>query len=247
MLARPFPPRRVVHLPGAGDRAHERYRDARTLPGCTSCRHSFWFWQHIPDSSCPLLKVHDYRVSDASRSDPAETRWNQILQVSDDGTQNLLPLQIFLPPNLPGGTALTLSTSEPDDVDIWDTPNPSSGDAPLFGGGGADSISWTSGSGTIPSTLYVGAIQPSQAAGGLTFTLSALLPGAAGPTSQPTSTTSPATAYSVDIVGTFGTTNNQVITGKRQQPVIVGEGIQLFASVQPAGLNPSFSWIVPGD
>ena len=172
---------------------------------------------------------------------------NQILQVSDDGTQNLLPLQIFLPPNLPSGTALTLSTSEPDDVDVWDTPNPSSGDAPLFGGGGADSISWTSGSGTIPTTLYVGAIQPSQAVGDLTFTLSALLPGAASATSQPTSTTSDASAAEVKIFGTFGSNNSVDITGNKQQSVIVGEGVQLVATVLPAGLNPSFNWTVPGN
>jgi hypothetical protein len=117
---------------------------------------------------------------------------NQILQASDDGTQHLVPLNLFVPADLANGTVVTLSTTAASEVDVWNTPNPTAGSPPLLGGDNGGTTSWTVGSGTIPTTLYVGATQASQSVGDVQFTLSFQSPGVDSP--SPTSTTLAATS-----------------------------------------------------
>jgi hypothetical protein len=171
---------------------------------------------------------------------------NQILQASDDGTQNLVPLHLFAPPNLPNGTVLTLSTTTPDEVDVWDNADPSAGDTPLLGGDGSTSqTTWTVGTDTIPTTLYVGATQASQTVGDITFTLTALLAGATSSSpaaSQPTSKTKPATATDLTIQW------DGQAAGQNAISVIAGQANSVSVSAPGMDLtNATYSWTIPGD
>jgi len=113
---------------------------------------------------------------------------NQVLQASSDGTRNLVPLQLYMPSNLPSGTTVTLTANAPGGMDLWNSSNPSSGSSPLDGGDGW-TYTFTSGQ-QVPSELWVGATGPSVNVGDIQFTLDVTPPGA----DDPSSTTAPATA-----------------------------------------------------
>jgi uncharacterized delta-60 repeat protein len=114
---------------------------------------------------------------------------NQALQTSSDGTQNLVPLQFYLPSDLQSGTSVTLTADAPGGMDLWNSANPASGSTPLDSG---DGWTYTFPAGQqVPSELWVGATGPSITDGDITFTLA--LASGTGSSTQP-ATTSPATA-----------------------------------------------------
>jgi hypothetical protein len=179
---------------------------------------------------------------------------NQILQASDDGTQNLVPLQIFAPSNLPNGTVLTLSTTAADEVDVWDNANPSADDTPLLGGDGSTSqTTWTVGTDTIPTTLYVGAPAASQTVGNISFILAALLPGASESASpvasstQPSAATQGASAINLDLYAVPGA-HTSPDNGKTFS---IADGAQVNPTAElsgPAQLTTgTYSWTVDGN
>lgn len=121
---------------------------------------------------------------------------NQVLQVSSDGTKSLVPLHLYVPSNLPNGTTVTLTTTVPNEVDAWKSGNPAAGDTPLLGGTAqTGAASWTVGSGTIPTILYVGATQASASFNDIQFTLDVTPPS----DDDPSATTAPATAIKLDL------------------------------------------------
>src|SRR5579863_2245612 len=92
----------------------------------------------------------------------------------------MVPLRLQIPYSLsfPTGTQVTLSTTAPNEVDVWNSANPSQGDTPLLGGSAQTSQkTWTIGTDTIPTTLYVGATQGSASVGDIQFTLAISPPG----------------------------------------------------------------------
>jgi hypothetical protein len=100
---------------------------------------------------------------------------------------------------MPSGTQVTLSTSAANEVDVWNSADPGTGDTPLLGGSGqTNSTTWIVGSDTIPNTLYVGATAGSASVGDITFTL-AIDPPSGG--TGPSATTQPATAVKLSIYG----------------------------------------------
>jgi hypothetical protein len=178
---------------------------------------------------------------------------NQILQASDDGTQNLVPLHLMVDSDFPTGTQVTLTTTEPDEVDVWSNSNPSSGDTPLLGGETeTDTTTWTVGSDTIPTTLYVGATQASQDVGDIQFTLAADISGAPATSPQDTSTTQPASAIAIRLEtqnAPNGGAAGDDWSGQTEQ-WMVGQMVDLVADVEgPAALigNPTYQWTVPGN
>lgn len=122
---------------------------------------------------------------------------NQVMQASNGGNQNLVPLSLYVPDDLFYGTQVTLSTSASSEVDVWNSANPTSGSTPLLGGSAqTNSTSWIFGTDLIPSTLYVGATAGSQTVGDITFTLAITAPGQSTPAAQ--ATTQSATAVQIN-------------------------------------------------
>jgi hypothetical protein len=178
---------------------------------------------------------------------------NQILQASSDGTQNLVPLHVSVPPGLPTGTQVILTAGAPNEVDVWDSSDPQTGDAPLLGGtGDTSTTTWTVGTDSIPSTLYLGATAGSAAVGDIVFTLAATLPATYSGTTVPSSTTQPASAISVQIQtenAPNGGNTGDDWTGKTEN-WLAGQMVDLKAIVSgPPALtaNLTYNWSVAGD
>ena len=119
---------------------------------------------------------------------------NQVLQGNGNDAQNLKPLHLFVPADLPSGTTVTLTDSQPGEVDVWNSANPGSGASPLLGTG-TGSVTWSVGSQSVPSTLYVGIEHGSANVGDIQFTLAVTPPGGQAVTAK----TSPATAVVLKI------------------------------------------------
>jgi hypothetical protein len=178
---------------------------------------------------------------------------NQVLQATSSGTQNLVPLHLSIPQDdvdWPAGTQVTLSTSAPSEVDVWNTANPTVGSTPLLGGSAqTSSTTWTVGTDNIPSTLYVGATAGSQTVGDITFTLAITAPGSTTPIAS--ATTAPATAVRAEIVAKtdpngLGILNND-ISGQKNLQWVVGQNVDLTAQVPGAGQNQlTYKWTVQG-
>ena len=181
---------------------------------------------------------------------------NSVLDGSQGGTQNLVPLHVFIPSGLSNGTQITLSTTSTaaGEVDVWNSAIPTPGSTPLIGGPAGDSnntssVTWTVGSDTIPTTLYVGATAGSQTVGDITFTLTVTPPGA---TTGVSASTQPATAVKIDLL-TQNVPNGGNVgdnwAGKTEN-WLVGQMVNLQASVEaPAAWknNLSYTWSVPGN
>jgi hypothetical protein len=172
---------------------------------------------------------------------------SQVLQASDSGQQNLVPLYLSVPPGLPNGTQVTLSTSAANEVDVWNADGPDNGDS-LVLGGQTSQQSWTIGTNTIPTTLYVGATQGSTTVGDIQFTLTISNPGVSGVASA---TTLPATAVKIKIVAENDPNNagiqGQNIVGQTNN-WLVGQNAILVTDVSapPAWLtNPTYQWSIP--
>ncbi len=89
-----------------------------------------------------------------------------------------------------------LTTTAANEVDVWNTDNPTASSTPLLGGSGQTSqVTWTVGTDTIPTTVYVGATAGSASVGDILFTL-AINPGSSPP--GPSATTQPATAVQIN-------------------------------------------------
>ena len=114
---------------------------------------------------------------------------NQVLQGNGNDAQNLTPLHLFVPADLPTGTTVTLTDSVPNEVDVWNSASPQTGDTPVLGTG-TGSATWTVGSQNVPSTLYVGIEKGSASVGDIQFTLTVTPPGGNATTAK----TAPATA-----------------------------------------------------
>jgi hypothetical protein len=171
---------------------------------------------------------------------------NQIVQASDDGTQNLIPLHLYVPSFMPTGTQVTLSTTDADKVDVWDNDDPTSDDTPLLGGSSQTSqISWTVGSGTIPDTLYVGGTDASAAVGDLVFTLAAAT---SGPSTTPDTSKGTIAGIQIEILNAPNGENPIENWNGKTDNWLVGQMVDLKAVVDPAGLNNlSYQWTVPGN
>jgi hypothetical protein len=117
---------------------------------------------------------------------------NQVLQGNGNDMKNLTPLHLFVPSDLPGGTTVALTDSQPGEVDAWNSANPQTGDTPLLGTG-TGSVTWTVGSQNVPSTLWVGVEHGSASFGDIQFTLAVTPPGQRTITAD----TTPATAKPV--------------------------------------------------
>jgi hypothetical protein len=153
---------------------------------------------------------------------------------------------------MPSGTQVTLTTSAANEVDVWNSANPGTGDTPLLGGSGQTSSStWTVGTDTIPSTLYVGATAGSGTVGDITFTL-AIDPPSGG--TGPSATTQPATAVRVEIVAendpnNTGILNQDISNPANPIPWLVGQTAELMVDIQAplAWINSaSYQWSIPG-
>jgi hypothetical protein len=180
---------------------------------------------------------------------------NQILQASDNGQSNLVPLYLTVPPNLHDGDSVTLSTTAADKTDVWASRGPFPGDTPLLGvttllDGTTQTISthtWTYGVDYIPPAVYVGATQGSTNVGDIGFTLAAVVGGTA---TQP-ATSQPASAVKIIIVSTVdpnkaGILNNDVTNQNLQW--VVGQTVDLKAVVDaPPGMALTYTWTVPPD
>ncbi len=184
---------------------------------------------------------------------------DQVLQGSSSGTMDMVPLNLVVPGGpvdgsgtLPDGTQITLSTSAPNEVDVWNSDDPQSVDTPLLGGSGqTSSVTWTVGTDTIPSTLWVGATQGSASLGDIVFTLAIMAPGSSTPVTQ--ASTQPATAVKVQIIAE-NDPNNAGIQGNdiagQTNNWMVGQMVELQAQVQgPAAWlnNLKYNWSVPGN
>lgn len=147
------------------------------------------------------------------------------------------------------GAKVTLSTSAADKVDVWDNNSPSDSDTPILGGG-TSSVSWTVGTDTIPTTLWVGATQASTIVGDIGFTLAASV----GATTLPSATTQ-GTAVKI-IIQTLNAPNegqNGDDWAGQTEDWLVGQMVDLEAGVQApvAWLNAMnlfpFTWSVDGN
>lgn len=182
-----------------------------------------------------------------------------VLESNGDGRTNLTPLDLTYPSGLPTGTVLTLTTTASDKVDVWTSSSPGSSQRPVIGAAD-DSQQWVVGRGTLPTTLYVGLRNSSQAVGDITLSILAQMPGV--PLTSPTPTpipspapasTNPATGVTVKVIA-LSDPNGVGILDKNvagnTQDWLVGQYVDLDAQVAaPAGFvaDPVFQWDVPGD
>jgi hypothetical protein len=170
----------------------------------------------------------------------------QVLQASQNGIQNLVPLYLSVPPGVPNGSQITLSTTAADKVDVWDTENPSTSDTPLLGGSAhTGQTGWIIGNGNpeIPTELYVGATAGSQSVGDIAFTLAVTPPGA---TTGVSATTQPATADYLEMDAN-AEPNDPSLFGKdisgKTLDWVVGQEADLQANINGA---TSYTWTIDG-
>ncbi len=187
---------------------------------------------------------------------------DQILQASNTGAENLTELDLFFPRNieypnfspLPTGTQITLSTSAPSEVDVWNSQNPQAGSTPLLGGSGqTSSVSWTVGTDTIPSTLWVGATQGSAGVANIAFTLAITAPAASSPATQGSTEPVPSDPpVQIQLNSNSDPNNqpvalNQDISGQKNITWVVGQNVDLIAQVAGVPQNQlSYVWTVNG-
>ena len=176
---------------------------------------------------------------------------NQVLQGSDDGTQNLTEATLDFPQEARDGATVTLSEIGATKADIWASANPQAGDVPLLS---ADEGSVTLPIDQMSTHVWVGAIGASSAVGDFVLQLLdsevGTTPAPANPTSD-TATTKPASVIQVKITAL----NDPNGTGKsdwtdQTQNWLVGQMVDLSAEVDgPPALTEyaNFNWDVGGN
>jgi len=104
---------------------------------------------------------------------------NIILQGSASGKERLVPLYLKIPSDVKQGATITLNANQvngtAERVDVWTTSTFGPTSQPIIGnatGGLLWSKTWTVGTDTIPTTLWVGAFGGSEAMGDVAFHLS---------------------------------------------------------------------------
>ena len=80
---------------------------------------------------------------------------DDVLLDSDDGTQNLQPVTLYIPHPTGDAYDLTLSISDASGIELWNTPDPTADTAPLLGNG---TSSMTIGPNFDQLTLFIGGI-----------------------------------------------------------------------------------------
>jgi hypothetical protein len=183
---------------------------------------------------------------------PNDSNTSVVLQPSVTGTQNLVPLHLFVPDGLTPGTQVTLSISAPSEVDVWNSDDPQAGSTPLLGGNGdISTATMTVGTDTIPSTLWVGATQSASGASDNYFTLDITSPGALTPTTANTVPVPANPLAQIQIKSNSDPNNpvtlNQNISGQKNITWVVGQNVDLIAQLPAPVQNPmSFIWTVNG-